>query len=95
MYLLRYLIGLFDPYFDWLWLKYFGFEYRNSHSNEIRSFTYCLFLCSVQHLASKKKGQGTTASFLTIATQLRVSVFFEVKSSDAFIYGGLRLTVMI
>ena len=73
-------IGLFDAYCDWLWLKYFGFEYRNSQSNELRSFTYCFFLCRVQHLASKKKGQGTTTSFLTIATQLRVSVFCDVKS---------------
>lgn len=39
-----------------------------------------LFSCSVQHLASKKKAQGTTTSFLTIATQLRVSVFCDVKS---------------
>lgn len=39
-----------------------------------------VFSCSVQHLASKKKAQGTTASFLTIATQLRVSVFCDVKS---------------
>ena len=54
-----------------------------------------LFLRSVQHLASKKKAQGTTTSFLTIATQLRVSVFCEVKSSDALIYGGHHLTVMI
>lgn len=47
---------------------------------------YVLFLCSVQHLASKKKGQGTTTSVLTIATQLRVSVLCDVKWSDAFIY---------